>query len=96
MCWWTASRFRGACSGVAGFYFFPGAKRLMARGSGPYFYLPKMGESRHGTRLWNDILPWPERAGRAARHDPGDRADETILASFEMDERFSMVRDHSG
>src|SRR6185437_9951888 len=36
-----------------GLYFFHNAKGLLARGSGPYFYLPKM-ESRHEAKLWND------------------------------------------
>src|ERR1700682_2838279 len=38
-----------------GLYFFHNAKELMARGSGPYFYLPKM-ESHLEARLWNDIF----------------------------------------
>src|SRR5436305_12244801 len=36
-------------------YFFHNAKELLARGSGPYFYLPKM-ESHLEARLWNDVF----------------------------------------
>src|SRR5262245_5075070 len=38
-----------------GLFFFHNAKELIARGSGPYFYLPKM-ESHHEARLWNDVF----------------------------------------
>src|SRR5688572_5015093 len=38
-----------------GFYFFHNARELLARGSGPYFYLPKM-ESHLEARLWNDVF----------------------------------------
>ena len=38
-----------------GLYFFRNAKELLARGSGPYFYLPKL-ESRHEARLWSDVF----------------------------------------
>ena len=38
-----------------GLYFFHNAKALLAKGSGPYFYLPKM-ESYLEARLWNDVF----------------------------------------
>ncbi|MDE2571348.1 MAG: malate synthase A, partial [bacterium] len=38
-----------------GLYFFRNAKRLISKGSGPYFYLPKL-ESHHEARLWNDVF----------------------------------------
>src|SRR5581483_497230 len=38
-----------------GLYFFHNAKELLARGTGPYFYLPKL-ESRHEAKLWNDVF----------------------------------------
>ena len=38
-----------------GLYFFHNAKELIARGSGPYFYLPKL-ESHLEARLWNDVF----------------------------------------
>ncbi len=49
-----ASRCRGRCS-TFGLYAFHNAKELLARGSGPYFYLPKM-ESHLEARLWNDVF----------------------------------------
>src|SRR5207247_7573225 len=42
-----------------GLYVFHNARRLLERGSGPYFYLPKM-ESHREARLWNDIFNWTE------------------------------------
>ncbi len=51
-----------------GLYFFHNAKALLARGTGPYFYLPKM-ESHLEARLWNDVfvLAQDSSASRAAR-----------------------------
>ena len=76
-------------------YFFHNAKELIARGSGPYFYLPKL-ESHLEARLWNDVFV---RAQRELGIPPGSiRATvliETILASFEMDEILWELRDHS-
>ncbi len=78
-----------------GLYFFHNAKQLMANGSGPYFYLPKM-ESHLEARLWNDVfnlaqdeLGFPRGTIRATV------LIETILASFEMDEILYELRDHS-
>src|SRR5262249_30052567 len=76
-------------------YFFHNAKELLARGSGPYFYLPKM-ESHLEARLWNDIFV---RAQQLIGIPNGSiRATvliETILASFEMHEILYELRDHS-
>src|SRR4051812_22606909 len=44
-----------------GFYFFHNARELLARGSGPYFYLPKM-ESHLEARLWNDVFVHAQEA----------------------------------
>ena len=78
-----------------GLYFFHNAKELLARGSGPYFYLPKM-ESHLEARLWNDVF---KRAQDHVGVPQGSiRATclvETILASFEMDEFLYELRDHS-
>ena len=58
-----------------GLYFFHNAAELLARGTGPYFYLPKM-ESHLEARLWNDVFTLrEERAWHPARHDQGDGAD---------------------
>ena len=78
-----------------GLYFFHSAKEALGRGSGPYFYLPKL-ENRHEARLWNDIfvaaqdaLGVPQGSVRATV------LIETILAAFEMEEILYELRDHS-
>jgi malate synthase len=78
-----------------GLYFFHNAKELLARGSGPYFYLPKL-ESRIEARLWNDVFV---RAQQLLGVPHGSiRATvlvESILATFEMDEILYELRNHS-
>ena len=79
-----------------GLYFFHNAERLLGKGSGPYFYLPKL-ESHLEARLWNDVFNF-------AQDDLGIprgtiRATvliETILAAFEMEEILYELREHSG
>jgi malate synthase len=77
-----------------GLYFFHNAAELIARGSGPYFYLPKL-ESHLEARLWDDIFTFSENA---LGIDHGTiRATvliETIPAAFEMDEILYELRDH--
>ena len=78
-----------------GLYFFHNARQLLARGSGPYFYLPKM-ESHLEARLWNDIFIHAQKALELPRGSI--RATvliETILATFEMDEILHELREHS-
>jgi malate synthase len=78
-----------------GLYFFHNAKELLARGSGPYFYLPKM-ESHREARLWNDIfIRAQKQLGIPQGTIKGTVLIETILASFEMDEILYELRDHS-
>ena len=78
-----------------GLYFFHNAKELLARGSGPYFYLPKM-ESHLEARLWNDIfIRAQEKIGLPQGTIKGTVLIETILASFEMDEILYELREHS-
>jgi malate synthase len=78
-----------------GLYFFTNAKELLAQGSGPYFYLPKM-ESHLEARLWNDVF---ELAQDTIGIPPGTiKATvliETILAAFETEEILYELRDHS-
>jgi malate synthase len=78
-----------------GLYFFHNAKALMEKGSGPYFYLPKL-ESHLEARLWNDVfvmaqdeLGIPQGTIRATV------LIETILAAFETHEILWELRDHS-
>ncbi len=78
-----------------GLYFFHNADELIRRGSGPYFYLPKM-ESHLEARLWNDIFTFAEQ--RLAIPHGTIRATvliETIPAAFEMDEILYELRDHA-
>jgi malate synthase len=78
-----------------GLYFFHNAKELLSRGSGPYFYLPKM-ESHLEARLWNDIfVRAQEKIGLPQRSIKATVLIETILASFEMDEILYELREHS-
>jgi malate synthase len=76
-------------------YFFHNAKELVARGTGPYFYLPKM-ESHLEARLWNDVfLRAQETIGLPAGSIRATVLIETILAAFEMDEILYELRAHS-
>jgi len=78
-----------------GLYFFHNARELLDRGSGPYFYLPKM-ESHLEARLWNDVFAFAQDALGIPRGTI--RATvliETILAAFEMDEILYELRDHA-
>jgi malate synthase len=78
-----------------GLYFFHNAKRLLEKGSGPYFYLPKL-ESHLEARLWNDVFNSAQDAMSVPRGTI--RATvliETILAAFEMEEILYELRDHS-
>ena len=76
-------------------YLFHNAKELVARGSGPYFYLPKI-ESHLEARLWNDIFVSAESTlGLTPGTIKGTVLIETILATFEMDEILYELRDHS-
>ncbi|HEX4046650.1 MAG TPA: malate synthase A, partial [Elusimicrobiota bacterium] len=78
-----------------GLYFFRNAKELLARGSGPYFYLPKL-ESRHEARLWNDVfLHSQEALGLPVGTIRATVLIETILAAFEMDEILYELKEHS-
>jgi malate synthase len=78
-----------------GLYLFHNAKELLSRGSGPYFYLPKL-ESHLEARLWNDIfIRAQEQLGLPQGTIKATVLIETILASFEMDEILYELRDHS-
>ncbi|MDE1968583.1 MAG: malate synthase A [Alphaproteobacteria bacterium] len=78
-----------------GLYFFHNAKELLKRGSGPYFYLPKL-ESRFEAKLWNDVFVYSEEAlGIPKGTIKATVLIETIMAAFEMDEILYELRDHS-
>ena len=78
-----------------GLFFFHNAKELLARGSGPYFYLPKI-ESHLEARLWNDVFLYAqEKLGLPKGAVRATVLIETIMAAFEMDEILWELRDHS-
>ncbi len=79
----------------AGLYLFHNAAERVARGTAPYFYLPKL-ESHHEARLWNDVFLHAQAALGVPRGSI--RATvliETILAAFEMDEILHELREHA-
>jgi malate synthase len=76
-------------------FMFHNAKEQLARGAGPYFYLPKM-ESHLEARLWNDIFIATQRElGLPQGTIKATVLIETILAAFEMDEILYELREHS-
>ena len=75
-------------------YFFHNAREALARGTGPYFYLPKM-ESHLEARLWNDIFIMAQQElGVPQGTIKATVLIETVLAAFEMDEILYELRDH--
>jgi malate synthase len=77
-----------------GLAFFHGARRLLERGSGPYFYLPKL-ESHLEARLWNDVFGFAQDALGIPRGTIRCTVlIETILAAFRMDEILFELREH--
>jgi len=78
-----------------GLYFFHNAKALIARGSGPYFYLPKI-ENHLEARLWNEVFECAQDAlGLPHGTIKATVLIETVLAAFEMDEILWELREHS-
>ncbi|XVJ71587.1 MAG: malate synthase A [Rhizobacter sp.] len=76
-------------------FMFHNAKELIARGAGPYFYLPKM-ESHLEARLWNDVFVMTQNElGLPQGTIKATVLIETILAAFEMDEILYELREHS-
>ncbi len=75
--------------------FFHNAKELLKRGSGPYYYLPKM-ESHLEARLWNDIFTATQKAlGVPYGTIRATVLIETVVAAFEMEEILWELKDHS-
>jgi malate synthase len=78
-----------------GLYFLHNARRLLERGTGPYFYLPKL-ESHLEARLWNDVFQLAQdELGIPRGTIKATVLVETILAAFEMEEILYELRDHS-
>ena len=78
-----------------GLFFFHNAKALIGKGTGPYYYLPKM-QSHLEARLWNDVFLFAqEYVGVPRGTIRATVLIETILASFEMDEILYELKEHS-
>ncbi len=79
-----------------GLYVFHNAQELVKRGTGPYFYLPKM-ESHLEARLWNDVfLHAQSKLGLPRGTIKATVLIETIMAAFEMDEIIYELKEHMG
>ncbi|MCZ7574009.1 MAG: malate synthase A [Ardenticatenaceae bacterium] len=78
-----------------GLYFYHNGKRVLEKGTGPYFYLPKL-ESHLEARLWNDVFVLAQNElGIPQGSIKATVLIETILAAFEMDEILYELREHS-
>ncbi len=79
-----------------GLFFFHNARKLIAKGSAPYFYLPKM-ESRKEARLWNSVFNYAQDTMGILRGTIRATAlIETLTGAFEMDEFLYELKDHAG
>ncbi|WMS44157.1 malate synthase A [Acuticoccus sp. MNP-M23] len=77
-----------------GLYFFHNAKKQIDKGTGPYFYLPKM-ESHHEAALWNDVfVAAQDYVGLPNGTIKATVLIETLPAAFEMDEILHALKDH--
>ncbi len=77
-----------------GLYVFHNARALIERGTGPYFYVPKL-ESHQEARLWNSVFLFAEeRLGLAPGTIKVTVLIETLPAAFEMDEILHELREH--
>jgi malate synthase len=79
----------------AGLFLYHNARRLLGKGSGPYFYLPKL-ESHLEARLWNDVFLFSQdELGIDRGTIKATVLIETLPAAFEMDEILYELREHS-
>ncbi|MBI3075761.1 MAG: malate synthase A [Deltaproteobacteria bacterium] len=79
-----------------GLFLFHNGRRLLDKGTGPYFYLPKL-ESHLEARLWNQVFVFAQEAlGISQGTIRATVLVETILAAFEMDEILYELKDHCG
>jgi malate synthase len=78
-----------------GLYFFHNARKLLERGSGPYFYLPKL-EGHREARLWNEVFQFAQDALGVPRGSiKATVLLEIATSAYEMDEILYELRDHS-
>ena len=96
--WHLPERNLGGIAGAFadfGLYFFHNARRLLERGSGPWFYLPKL-ESHLEARLWNDVFVFAQdELGIERGTIKATVLIETVPAAFEMEEILYELRDHA-
>jgi malate synthase len=79
-----------------GLYVFHNGRTLLEKGTGPYFYLPKL-QSHLEARLWNDVFTFAQEALDLPRGTiKATVLVEHILAAFEMEEILFELKDHSG
>jgi malate synthase len=77
-----------------GLYFFHNAKQLIANGSGPYFYLPKL-EHWKEAKLWNDVFIYAQSyLGLAVGTIKATVLIETLPAAFQTEEILWALREH--
>lgn len=77
-----------------GLYFFHNAKKLLEKGTGPYFYLPKL-ETYKEAEIWNDVFVYAEdKLGLKRGTIKATVLIETITAAFQMDEILYALKDH--
>jgi malate synthase len=75
-------------------YFWNNARAALSKGSGPYFYLPKL-ESRHEAALWSEVFKFAEDKLRLERGTiKATVLIETLPAAFEMDEILYALREN--
>ena len=78
-----------------GLYIFHSARLAIDRGTGPYFYLPKL-ESHEEAGLWNDVFVWSQdRLGLPRGTIKATVLIENVLAAFEMDEILHELGEHA-
>jgi malate synthase len=78
-----------------GLFFFHNARKLLEKGTGPYFYLPKL-ENHLEARLWNDVFQVAQdELGIPRGTIRATVLIETVLAAFEMDEILYELREHA-
>jgi malate synthase len=78
-----------------GLYFFHNARKLLEKGSGPYFYLPKL-ENHREARLWNEAFQFAQDSLGIPRGTiKATVLLEVVTSAFEMDEILYELRDHS-
>lgn len=78
-----------------GLYFFHSAKERLARGTGPYFYLPKT-ESAEEAQLWADVFAFSEQyIGIPKGSIKATALIEVVTATFEMHEILHALKDYA-